>query len=91
MVPTAADIAYGLRFVSDLVVDGLIVTPAPAALYKGVAGPDVANACLFRKMLSLRLRAYKTLTSSKKMTRCFATDTLLHPGRLVNSAPISSF
>ena len=42
VVPTAADIAYGLRFVSDLVVDGL--NPGPCSFYKGAAGPDATNA-----------------------------------------------
>ena len=74
VVPTAADIAYGLRFVSDLLVDG--INPGSCSFYKGAAGPDVANACLFRKMLSLRdLRTQSVNEFNKRITRCFANDT----------------
>jgi hypothetical protein len=75
VVPTAADIAYGLHFVSDLAVDGL--NPGPCSFFKGAAGPDVKNACVFRKMFSLNdvdeqqpIREF-----NKNITRCFATDT----------------
>jgi len=75
VVPTSADIAYGLHFVSDLAVDAL--NPGPCSFYKGASGPDVGNACLFRKMFSLRdvgpqqpIREF-----NKNITRCFATDT----------------
>jgi hypothetical protein len=75
VVPTAADIAYGLHFVSDLVVDGL--NPGPCTLFKGAAGPDVTDPCLFRRMLSLsdtgtsqQIREF-----NRNMTRCFASDT----------------
>jgi hypothetical protein len=78
VVPTAADIAYGLHFVSDLVVDGL--NPGPCSFYKGAGGPDVKTACLFRKMFSLQdvgpeqpIREF-----NKNITRCFATDTSSH-------------
>jgi len=74
VVPTAADIANGLRFVSDLVVDGL--NPGPCSFYRGAAGPDVPNACLFRKMLSLRDLGTQSLSEfNKNMIRCLATDT----------------
>jgi hypothetical protein len=75
VVPTAADIAYGLHFVSDLVADGL--NPGPCSFFKGSAGPDVSNACLFRRIYSLQdvgeqqpIREF-----NKNITRCFATDT----------------
>jgi len=77
VVPTSTDIAYGLRFVSDLVVDGF--NTGPCGFYKGAAGPDVANACVFRKMFSLRdvgnqqpIREFH-----KNIVRCFAMDTSL--------------
>jgi len=75
VVPTAADIAYGLRFVSDLVVDSL--KPGPCSFYKGAAGPDVANTCVFRKMFSLGDIGNQQPIGefNKEMTRCFATDT----------------
>ena len=74
VVPTAADIAYGLRFVSDLVVDGL--NPGPCSFYKGAAGPDVTNACLFRKALSLHdLNSQPVGNFNKEMIRCLANDT----------------
>jgi hypothetical protein len=75
VVPTATDIAYGLRFVSDLAVDGL--NPGACSFFKGAAGPDVKNVCVFRKMFSLYdvgpeqpIREF-----NKNITRCFATDT----------------
>ena len=74
VVPTAADIAYGLRFVSDLVVDGL--NPGPCSFYKGAAGPDVTDACLFRKALSLHdLNSQPVGNFNKEMIRCLANDT----------------
>jgi hypothetical protein len=75
VVPTAADIAYGIHFASDLVVDGL--NPGPCNFYKGVGGPDVKNACLFRKMLSLHdVGPQQPIHEfNRNITRCFATDT----------------
>lgn len=74
VVPTAADIAYGLRFVSDLVVDGL--NPGPCSFFKGAAGPDVSNACLFRKAISMRDLNEEPLSEfNRQITRCFAMDT----------------
>ena len=74
VVPTAADIAYGLRFESDLVVDGL--NSGTCALFNGAAGPDVAHPCIFRKMLSLRdIGAVSLNQFNRNLTRCFATDT----------------
>jgi hypothetical protein len=74
VVPTAADIAYGLRFVSDLVVDG--INPGPCSFYKGAAGPDVANACLFRKMFSLGDLGTQVINEfNRNVVGCFATDT----------------
>jgi len=74
VVPTAADIAYGLRFVSDLVVDGL--NPGPCSFYKGAAGPDVTNPCVFRKMFSLRDVGQQPIREfNRNITRCFATET----------------
>ncbi len=73
VVPTAADIAYGLRFVSDLIVDG--VSPGPCSFFKGASGPDVTNACLFRKMFSLRDVGTQTIREfNKNMTLCFANN-----------------
>jgi hypothetical protein len=74
VVPTAADIAYGLRFLSDLVVDGL--NPGPCSFYKGTAGPDVTDACLFRKAISLHdLNNEPVSYFNKKLIRCMAIDT----------------
>ena len=77
VMPTAADIATGLRFVPDLVVDG--ANPGPCSYYKDAAGPDVKNVCLFRKALSLHdLRGISELpivNFNKLLSRCFATDT----------------
>jgi hypothetical protein len=78
VVPTAADIAYGLRFVSDLVVDGFN-SGGSCSFYKGAAGPDVSNTCVFRKMLSLLdVGVQQPIAQfNKEITRCFATDTSL--------------
>lgn len=76
VVPTAADLAYGIRFVSDLVVDGL--NPGPCSFYKGAAGPDVTNTCLFRKALSLQdlnMNSRPVSNFNKQMIRCLANDT----------------
>lgn len=74
VVPTAADIAYGLRFVPDLVVDGL--NPGPCSLYPGAAGPDVPQACLFRKALSVRDFNRQPIQGfNRRIIRCFATNT----------------
>jgi len=70
VVPTAADIAYGIRFVSDLVVDAL--NPGPCSFYKGAAGPDVTNACLFRRAVSLRDLNKPISNFNKQMIHCLA-------------------
>lgn len=72
VVPTAADIAYGLRFVFDQVVDG----PAGSCSYvKGSAGPGVANPCQFRRAVSLRdLNNLPIVNYHKAIIHCFATD-----------------
>ncbi|MGD0777342.1 MAG: hypothetical protein ABSC05_31370 [Candidatus Solibacter sp.] len=74
VVPTAADIASGLRFVTDLVADGL--NPGACSFVKGAAGPLVPNACVFRKALSLHDFGNQPLGSfNKAMVRCLADDT----------------
>jgi hypothetical protein len=77
VMPTAADIATGLRFAPDIVVDAL--NPGTCSFYKNAAGPYVKNICLFRKALSLHdLRGATELPISnfnKQLVRCFATDT----------------
>jgi hypothetical protein len=75
VVPTASDIAYGLRFVSDLVVDGL--NSGKCSFYPDSAGPDVTHACLFRKMFSLRDVGYQRPIAefNERIAKCFAMDT----------------
>jgi hypothetical protein len=74
VVPTAADLAYGLRYVSDLVVDGL--NPGPCSFYKGAAGPEVTNVCLFRKPVSTRDLDKKPLNDfNHRIVQCFEADT----------------
>lgn len=75
VIPTAADIAYGLRFVSDLVVDA--PQSGPCSFYKGAAGPDVTNVCVFRyphyawhDLPEQPIREF-----NRNITHCFATDT----------------
>jgi hypothetical protein len=74
VVPTAADIAYGLRFVSDLVVDG--PNSGQCSYYKGASGPQVPNPCIFRKMLSLQDLGGRTVREfNRNIIRCFAEGT----------------
>ena len=73
VVPTATDIAYGLRFTPDLVVDGL--NPGRCSFYPGAAGPDVPNACLFHKALSLKdFDKLPVPAFNRAITSCFAKD-----------------
>lgn len=81
VVPTAVDIAYGLHFVSDLVVDGL--NPGPCSFFKGAAGPDLKDPCIFRKVDSWQdVGQGKPIREfNKNIVRCFATDTSATQGR----------
>jgi hypothetical protein len=77
VVPTAADIAYGLRFLPDLVVDSL--NPGPCSLLAGLSGPDVKAACLFRKAVSLQDLERKPIGNfNKRILRCLAISTALN-------------
>lgn len=74
VVPTAADLANGLRFASDLIVDGL--NPGPCSYFPGAAGPDVPNACLFRRALSMHDFGSHSIGSfNREMTRCLSDQT----------------
>jgi hypothetical protein len=71
VVPTATDIAYGLRFVWDLVVDG---EPGACSFVKGSSGADAPKPCLFRRALLLGdLNKEPIRTFNKAMVRCLAT------------------
>ena len=72
VVPTAADIAYGLRFAFDQVVDG---DAGSCSFVKGSAGPTVAKPCRFRRAVSMRdLNELPITGFHKAMIHCFATD-----------------
>jgi hypothetical protein len=72
VVPTAADIAYGLRFAFDQVVDG---QAGPCSFVKGSAGDQVKNTCGFRRALSmLDLKQNPIVDFHKAMIHCFATN-----------------
>jgi hypothetical protein len=74
VVPTATDIAYGLRFARDLVVDGL--NPGPCSFYKGSAGPSIVNTCFFSRALALPdLNSQPVRNFNREMIRCMARDT----------------
>jgi len=74
VVPTAADIAYGLRFLPDLIVDG--INPGTCSFFAGAAGPDVTQPCIFKQMYSIRDAGAVSLSQfNKKMIECFANDT----------------
>lgn len=76
VVPTAADLAYGLRFQHDLLLDA--ANTGPCSYLKGVSGPAVKNACVYRYIYSPRdlgvsippLREY-----NREMIQCFEEDT----------------
>ena len=71
VVPTAADIAFGLRFQLDQVVDG---DKGLCSLAKGTAGPDVKNVCRFRRAVSLTdLNKDPIVAFHRAMINCFAT------------------
>ncbi len=70
VVPTAADIAYGLKFVFDLQVDG---DDGPCSYVKASAGMDVTKPCRFRKALSQKdLNQAPLRMFNKAMVRCLA-------------------
>jgi hypothetical protein len=74
VVPTAADLAYGLRFAFDEVVDS---PSGPCAMVKGSAGAGVTNACKYRIAVSIRdLNASPINRFHESMIRCLATDML---------------
>jgi hypothetical protein len=73
VVPTAADIAYGLRFVSDLVVDGL--SSNSCSFFKGADGPNGAPPCIFNRMLSTRdIGAVSLNQFNRNLIQCFAIN-----------------
>jgi hypothetical protein len=73
VVPTAADLAYGLQFVFDWVVDG---DQGPSCSYvKGSAGSGVTNVCRFRRAVSIRdLNRSPVREFHRSMINCLATD-----------------
>jgi hypothetical protein len=71
VVPTAADIAYGLRFRFDQVVDG---DPGKCSYVKGSAGESVSNLCRFRRAVSISdLNKSPVRNFHKALINCFAT------------------
>jgi hypothetical protein len=73
VVPTAADIAYGLRFTTDQVLDGSDSGATTCSFVKGSAGPSVTNTCRFRRAVSLRDLNEEPIPSfHKSMTNCLA-------------------
>jgi hypothetical protein len=72
VVPTAADIAYGLRFQFDQVVDG---DAGPCSFVKGSAGDSGTPPCRFRRAVSIHdFRPLPLNGFHKAMIHCFATD-----------------
>jgi hypothetical protein len=72
VVPTAADIAYGLRFVFDQVVDG---DAGSCSFVKGSAGPSGTKPCRFRRAVSMvDLNRLPIEGFHEAMIHCFATD-----------------
>jgi hypothetical protein len=72
VVPTAADIVYGLRFMFDQVLDG---DGGTCSFLKGSAGPGVPTQCLFRRAVSMRdLNQSPIRMFHKYMVTCLATE-----------------
>jgi hypothetical protein len=72
VVPTAADIAYGLRFLHDRVVDGAL---GQCSFLAGSAGPGATKPCRFRRAASIRDLNRKPVRNFRKyMIACLATD-----------------
>ncbi len=71
VVPTAADIGYGLHFTMDRVVDG---DAGPCSYVKGSAGADTATPCRFRRAVSLRDLDHQPVKDyNHLMVYCLAT------------------
>ena len=72
VVPTAADLAYGLRFAFDQVLEG---DGDSCSFWKGSAGSGVTTPCVFRRAVSLRdLNKSPIRSFHKYMTTCLATQ-----------------
>jgi hypothetical protein len=74
VVPTAADIAYGLRFVFDQVLDVRDSSTTSCSIIAGSAGSQVKSTCHFRKAVSLAdLNQSPVRNFHKAMLNCFAS------------------
>jgi hypothetical protein len=73
VVPTAADLAFGLRYESDLVVDG--ANPGDCALAGDATTPAVKQACVYRRMYSLRDIDPSLEWFNRAMVDCLRRDT----------------
>jgi len=73
VVPTAADLAFGLRYESDLVVDG--ANPGDCALAGDATTSTVKRACLYRRMFSLRDIDPSLELFNRAMVDCLRRDT----------------
>ena len=73
VVPTAADITYGLRFMFDQVLDG--EGGGTCSFLQGSAGPGVPTPCRFRRAVSMRdLNQAPIRMFHKYMLTCLATE-----------------
>ncbi len=77
VVPTAADIAYGLRFTFDQVLDGADGGATSCSYLtspiSGSAGPGVTVPCRFKRAVSIRDLRAPVNRFHRAMIRCFAT------------------
>jgi hypothetical protein len=72
VLPTAADIAYGLRFTFDRVLDG---DPGSCSIIGGSAGLQVTKPCRFRRAVALNDFGDAPIREfHKAMINCLATD-----------------
>lgn len=71
IVPTSADIAYGLKFRLDLLIDG---DAGSCSFLPGSAGPGVTRSCSFRRAVSTRDFPDSPIRSfHRAMISCFAS------------------
>jgi hypothetical protein len=76
VVPTAADLAYGLRFQHDLLLDS--ANPEQCSYLKGASGPTIKNPCVYRNIFSTRdlgLAVPPIKEYNREMMNCLETDT----------------
>ncbi len=74
VVPTAADIAYGLRFAFDQVVDSAEGGASTCSFITGSAGTGSVSPCKFRRAVSMGDLKQPVRNFHKSLLNCFASN-----------------